>query len=185
MQAQQTMMLGSVALQTSEVALQKAQDEDVKQFAQFEADEQKTIAEVLRSMMEPAGTASAQPAQPQLDQKHAAMVQKLQQAKAGDAVRQDVRRGPDRGPSGAAAIQEAYPEGNGRKPRDMNVAKLARGHIKEHIAHAQGHQAGAVTKQHRAGVRVAGGSSGLSSICARPVLRKRPSRVVSSQPAAT
>jgi putative membrane protein len=32
---QQTMMVGSVALQTSEVALQKAEDEDVKQFAHF------------------------------------------------------------------------------------------------------------------------------------------------------
>ncbi|MFL5054370.1 MAG: hypothetical protein ACJ8DE_03875, partial [Microvirga sp.] len=55
---QQTMMVGSVALQTSEIALQKAQDEDVKQFAKFEADEQKGLAEVLRSMLEPAGTAS-------------------------------------------------------------------------------------------------------------------------------
>src|SRR5215207_3494371 len=53
---QQTMMVGSVALQTSEIALQKAQDEDVKQFAKFEADEQKGLAEVLRSMLEPAGT---------------------------------------------------------------------------------------------------------------------------------
>jgi putative membrane protein len=81
---QQTMMVGSVALQTSEIALQKAEDEEVKQFAKFEADEQKGLAEVLRSMLEPAGTASPQSvagaAQP--DQKHAVMIQKLQQAKA-------------------------------------------------------------------------------------------------------
>src|SRR3954470_2967046 len=44
---QQTMMVGSVALQTSEIALQKAEDEDVKKFAKFEADEQKGVAEVL------------------------------------------------------------------------------------------------------------------------------------------
>ena len=31
-----------------------------KQFAKFEADEQKGLAEVLRSMLEPAGTASPQ-----------------------------------------------------------------------------------------------------------------------------
>ncbi len=51
---QQTMMVGSVALQTSEIALQKAEDEEVKQFAKFEADEQQGLAEVLRSMLEPA-----------------------------------------------------------------------------------------------------------------------------------
>src|SRR5215216_3526408 len=82
---QQTMMVGSVALQTSEIALHKAEDEDVKQFAKFDADEQKGLAEVLRSMLEPAGTASPQGAAgaaPQPDQKHAAMIQKLQQAKA-------------------------------------------------------------------------------------------------------
>ena len=32
---QQTMMVGSVALQTSEIALQRAEDEEVKQFAKF------------------------------------------------------------------------------------------------------------------------------------------------------
>jgi putative membrane protein len=81
---QQTMLVGSVALQTSEIALQKAEDEDVKQFAQFERDEQTTLVEVAHSMMEPAGTASAQGAgaRPPLDQKRAATVQKLQQARA-------------------------------------------------------------------------------------------------------
>src|SRR3954470_6909634 len=75
---QQTMMAGGVALQTSEIALQKAQDEDVKKFAKFEADEQKGIAPVLRTMTEPAVTASAG-ANRQPEAKHAEMIQKLQQ----------------------------------------------------------------------------------------------------------
>jgi putative membrane protein len=135
--AQQTLMLGSVALQTSEVALQKAQDEDVKQFAQFEADEQKTIAEVLRSMMEPAGTASAQPAQPQPDQQHAAMIQKLQQAKAGDQFDKMYIDGQIQGHQELLQVQETYLKSNSRNREHMNMAKLARGHIKEHIAMLQ------------------------------------------------
>src|SRR3954463_7009427 len=108
---QQTMMVGSVALQTSEIALQKAEDEEVKQFAKFEADEQKGLAEVLRSMLEPAGTASPQsvagaPSQP--DQKHAAMIQKLQQAKAGDAFDKDYVKGQLDGHRELLQIQERF-----------------------------------------------------------------------------
>ena len=134
---QQTMMVGTVALQTSEIALQKAQDEDVKQFAQFEADEQRTIAEVLRSMMEPAGTASPQggaQAQPQLDQKHAEMVQKLQQAKAGDAFDKEYIQGQLQGHQELLQIQERFLQGRPQNREAMNAAKLARGHIKEHLA---------------------------------------------------
>src|SRR5215204_2202146 len=63
---QQTLLVGSVSMKSSELAIQKADDDDVKQFAKFEADEQKGVAEVLRSMMEGAATT-----QPQADQKHA------------------------------------------------------------------------------------------------------------------
>jgi putative membrane protein len=133
----QTMMVGSVALQTSEIALQKADDEDVKQFAQFERDEQTTMAEVLRSMLEPAGTASAQGgagAQPQLDQMHAAMVQKLQQAKAGDAFDKEYVKGQIEGHQELLQIQERFLQGRPQNREAMNAAKMARGHIKEHIA---------------------------------------------------
>ena len=133
---QQTMMVGSAALQTSDIALQKAQDEDVKQFAQFEHDEQTTMAAVLRSMMEPAGTASAPGggAQPQLDQKHAAMIQKLQQAKAGDAFDKEYIKGQIEGHQELLQIQERFLQGRPQSREAMNAAKMARGHIKEHIA---------------------------------------------------
>jgi len=133
---QQTMMVGSVALQTSEIALQKAQDEDVKQFAKFEADEQKGLAEVLRSMLEPAGTASPQGAAgapPQPDQKHAAMIQKLQQAKAGDAFDKDYVKGQLDGHRELLQIQESFVQARPQSREAMNVAKLAAGRIREHI----------------------------------------------------
>jgi putative membrane protein len=131
---QQTMMAGSVALQTSEIALQKAQDEDVKKFAKFEADEQKGIAEVLRSMMEPAGTASAG-ANPQPDAKHAEMVQKLQQAKPGEAFDKDYVQGQIQGHQELLQIQENFLRnaGGGGNREAVNVAKLARSRIQEHI----------------------------------------------------
>jgi putative membrane protein len=131
----ETMMVGSVALQTSEIALQKAQDEDVKQFAQFEVDEQRTIAEVLRSMMEPAGTASqgGAQAQPQLDQQHAAMIQKLEQAKAGDAFDKEYVQGQLQGHQELLQVQERFLQGRPQNREAMNAAKLARGHIKEHL----------------------------------------------------
>ena len=133
---QQTMMVGSVALQTSEIALQKAQDEDVKQFAKFEADEQKGLAEVLRSMLEPAGTASPQGAAgaaPQPDQKHAAMIQKLQQEQAGDAFDKDYVKGQLVGHRELLQIQERFIQGRSQNRETMNIAKLAAGHIREHI----------------------------------------------------
>ncbi|MFL5183328.1 MAG: DUF4142 domain-containing protein, partial [Microvirga sp.] len=132
---QQTMMVGSVALQTSEIALQKAQDEDVKQFAKFEADEQMGLAVVLRSMLEPAGTASSQGAgaAPQPDQKHAARIQKLQQEHAGDAFDKDYVKGQLDGHRELLQIQERFIQARSQNREAVNVAKLAAGHIREHI----------------------------------------------------
>src|SRR3954454_15088667 len=130
---QQTMMVGSVALQTSEIALQKAQDAEVKQFAKFEADEQKGLAEVLRSMLEPAGTASPQGGAGAPDQKHAAMIQKLQQAKAGDAFDKEYVKGQLDGHRELLQIQESFLQARPQSREAMNVAKLAAGRIREHI----------------------------------------------------
>src|SRR3954447_20960729 len=47
---QETMRVGALALATSRIAVQKAQNPAVKQFAQFEVAEQETVAEVLKSM---------------------------------------------------------------------------------------------------------------------------------------
>src|SRR3954452_687197 len=92
---QQTMQLGMVALETSRIAQQKAQNADLKQFATFEVQEQTTISEVLQSMIDPAATAapSAQAGGTtgaagsatgmQMPAEARQMVQKLQSAQAG------------------------------------------------------------------------------------------------------
>jgi putative membrane protein len=133
---QDTMRVGAVALQTSEIAQQKAEDDYVKQFAGFEADEQKGLAEVLRSMMEPAGTASPQgaaAAQPQLDQKGQQMVQKLQQAKPGEAFDREYVKGQIEGHKELLQIQERFIQAKSGNREATNVAKLAAGRIREHI----------------------------------------------------
>ena len=130
---QQTMMAGAVALQTSQIALEKSEDDDVKQFAKFEVDEQKGLAEVLQSMMEPSATASTTPPTPQLQGKHAEMVQKLQQAKGGDAFDREYIKGQAEGHRELLQIQQSFIQSNPRNREALNVAKLARGRIQEHL----------------------------------------------------
>jgi putative membrane protein len=143
---QQTLATGTVALQTSEIALQKAQNPKVKQFAQLERDEQTTIAEVLRSMQEPAATASggaAAPAAkaaataPEIPADKAKMMEQLQQAKAGAEFDRLYIEGQLQGHQELLQIQERYLQSNSRNREHVNVTKLARGHIKEHITDLQ------------------------------------------------
>jgi putative membrane protein len=139
---QRTLAAGMVALQTSEIALQKAQNPNVKQFAQFERDEQTTLAEVLRSWQEPAATAStgASPASatstPAIPADKANMMQALQQARPGAEFDRMYIQGQIQGHQELLQIQERYLQGS-RNREHGNVAKLARGHIKEHLAMLQ------------------------------------------------
>ncbi|MFE1600996.1 DUF4142 domain-containing protein [Methylobacterium sp. ID0610] len=134
-----TLAAGSLALATSRVALTKAKDDDVKQFARFEIAEQETIADVLKAMRDQATPATGQvrpPAEPevtgQIDQKGKAMLEKLEQAKAGSAFDRDYVRGQIEGHQALLKIQEAYLSG-GKDRETLSVAKLARGQIKEHL----------------------------------------------------
>jgi putative membrane protein len=159
---QQTLAAGTVSLQTSEIALQKAQNPNVKQFAQFERDEQTTIAEVLRSIQEPVATASGGAAAaasgvgasaaasggtgaaamavataPEIPADKAKMMTELQQAKAGAEFDRLYIQGQLQGHQELLQTQERYLQSNSRNREHTNVAKLARGHIKEHIAMLQ------------------------------------------------
>ncbi|MDB5592007.1 DUF4142 domain-containing protein [Enterovirga sp.] len=124
--ARKTLMAGTVALQTSDIAMQKASNAGVKQFAKFEHDEQTTIAEVLRSM-----DASLKPAP---DPKMADMVQKLQSAQAGAAFDKMYVTGQIEGHQNLLAIQEEYLKG-GKDVHHTGMAKLARAMIREHLVH--------------------------------------------------
>jgi len=121
---QQTLAKGTVALETSRIALKKAQDDDVKQFAKFEADEQEGLAEVLKSM---GGSA------PAMDAKGKEAVQTLDQEKAGPAFDKAYLQAQIQGHRELLQIQESFLKSGGQNREATNVAKLALGRIQEHI----------------------------------------------------
>ncbi|WP_279356411.1 DUF4142 domain-containing protein [Methylobacterium indicum] len=138
--AADTLAAGSASLAASRVALTKASDEHVKQFARLEVAEQETIADVLKAMRDPAQVATGQvkpPAEPevtgQLDPKGKAMLDKLDQAKSGKAFDREYLRGQIEGHQALLKIQETY-LASGKDRENLGVAKLARGQIREHLA---------------------------------------------------
>jgi putative membrane protein len=141
---QQTMQLGMVALETSRIALNKARHEDLKRFANFEVQEQTTLSEVLHSMMEPAATSAtgaasgqsgmAMPGNMQMDAQSRDMMQKLESQQAGMEFDKAYLEGQLQGHRNLLQVQERYIQSNSQNREHMNVAKLARGHILEHIA---------------------------------------------------
>jgi len=138
---QQTLQLGMVALETSRIAQQKAQNADLKQFATFEVQEQTTISEVLQSMMDPSATAatSAQASSGaaggmQMPAEARQMVQKLQSAQAGAEFDREYLQAQMQGHRDLLQVQERYLSSNPQNREHMNVAKMARTQIREHIA---------------------------------------------------
>ena len=157
---QQTLQLGMLACETSRSALQNAGNENRKQFAPFESDEQTTPAQVLPAMMDPTApaatgaTTQSQPAQTGssasstpamaassaargpdsvLDTKGREMIQKLQQASDAEFDKAYLA-GQLEGHRDLLQVQERYLSSNPQNINHVNVVKLARGQIKEHIA---------------------------------------------------
>ena len=139
----QSLAAGSLALAASRTAAAKAQMDDLREFAQLEAAEQETLTDVLKSLtLQNVGlndrAAIRRPGDAEveqnLDQRGREILERLRAAPAGAAF--------DRAYLGALAnghlellrIQEAWLE-SGRTSRAdiINVAKLARGMIKEHL----------------------------------------------------
>jgi putative membrane protein len=141
---QQTMQLGMVALEASRMAMNKIRNDDLKRFADFEVQEQTTLSEVLRSMMDPGATAatgsassqagqSAMPAM-QMDPSARDMMQKMQNQQAGPEFDKMYLEAQLQGHRDLLQVQERYLQSNPQNREHMNIAKMARGHIREHIA---------------------------------------------------
>ena len=121
--ATDTLRIGGVALQTSEIAERRASRYGVKQFAGFEVAEQSTIADIIREatgMTPPPPDAGAR-----------AMMARLNAAR-GAAFDMAYVRGQLDGHRDLLAVQERY-LAEGRDPDMRHVAMLARGQIKEHL----------------------------------------------------
>ncbi len=151
---QETMKLGTVALETSRMAQQKAQNAELKGFARFEVEEQQTIAEVLRSMMDPSATAAmggssgatasgsaptvASPALTStaampMDAQAQQMMQRMQQASGAEFDKMYLE-GQLQGHRDLLQVQERYISSNPQNREHLNLAKMASSHIREHLA---------------------------------------------------
>jgi putative membrane protein len=132
-----TMAVGSLSLVASRVAVKKVRDDDVKEFAEFEVAEQETIADVLMSMKDPSkATGKLKPpsdseARQHIPQDEQATLQKMEQMDGKEFEMAYVRAQTD-GHQKLLRIQEEY-LASGKNPAHLNVAKLARGQIKEHL----------------------------------------------------
>ena len=119
--AEQTLAVGTVALETSKLAQSMAKDEWVKRFAGYEVAEQTTIAEVLKSM----GFT------PEKSEEAAEAVDKLKKSSNFDA---DYVAAQLDGHQRLLKIQEDYIDSGERKNRaGLDVSRMARTQIKEHI----------------------------------------------------
>jgi putative membrane protein len=106
--------------------------------------EQTTLSEVLRSMMDPGATAatgsassqSGQSTMPamQMDASARDMMQKMQNQQAGAEFDKMYLEAQLQGHRDLLQVQERYLQSNPQNREHMNVAKMARGHISEHIA---------------------------------------------------
>ena len=137
---QGTATVGSLSLVLSRLALIKAKNPLVKQFAGFETAEQDTIADILegmeRSDAKPLGdvkppTDAALAGH--LDQKGKALLEKLRAMTAGPDFDRDYVRAQIDGHRRLLEIQEAYLKAPDTIDQ-TNVAKLVKGMIKEHLA---------------------------------------------------
>lgn len=138
--AEMTKTTGALSLATSRVALESATDSMVKMFAKFEVAEQETIADILMSMtMEKAVGALKVPSDPEveamLDPAGKDMLAKLKGLKRAEFDKAYVT-GQLEGHRKLLTIQEDYLK-VGSNREHLNTAKIARGMIREHIAHLE------------------------------------------------
>ncbi|QKK34267.1 DUF4142 domain-containing protein (plasmid) [Rhizobium indicum] len=128
-----------MSLAASRVALEKASDPMVKEFAKWEVAEQETIADILKSM-ETDGKAEGALKPPtesevetMLDAEGKSSLDKLKAASGNDFDKAYVTAQLD-GHKKLLTIQEDYLK-VGQNREHLSVTKLARGQIKEHIDH--------------------------------------------------
>jgi putative membrane protein len=134
----QTLKLGTVSLDASRIALQKAQNSDLKQFAGFEVQEQTFLSEVLHSMLEPGATAGTDGLPASTDAQGREMIQQLQVAQPGSDFDRRYLQGQLEGHRALLQVQERYLQSRPQNREGTNITNMARGQILEHIALLEG-----------------------------------------------
>ena len=134
----ETMAYGSLSLLLSRMAKPKVSHPLLKQFVDFEIAEQETVADVLKAIQTNAAPSGSIPSpsdaelMQNLDEPGKASVEKLRAMKAGSEFDRDYIRYEVEGHRKLLDIQEVYLKSPDNLD-ETNVAKLARGMIKEHL----------------------------------------------------
>ncbi len=123
--AMDTLMVGSVALETSRLAQGSARRPQVREFAGLEVEEQTTVAQIINEM---SGGMPPPPMAP-ADRR---MMERLSNARGANFDR-DYLMGQIDGHRRLLGIQDRYLS-EGRDPHHRHIAMLARGRIQEHLA---------------------------------------------------
>jgi len=120
-----TLQVGTLSLQTSELAIAHATHPKVKEFAGFERNEQMAMAQVLTNMNNPPPVA--------LNAQNTALLQQLQ-AKSGKAFDVAYVQGQIAGHQELMKIQQSFLDGMPTELADKDIAILARTVIQMHLA---------------------------------------------------
>jgi putative membrane protein len=120
----QTLMVGTLSKEQSQIALTQATHPKVKEFAQFEVDEQSTIAQVLSDLANP-------PPAP-LDQAHQAILSRLQST-TGKSFDAAYIADQIQGHQQLFAIQQAFLNSKPASMDHEHIAMLARTVIQMHL----------------------------------------------------
>lgn len=126
--AMDTLMVGNVALMSSRMAQNRAGRPDVRQFADFEVEEQTSVARIINEMA-PMGPP------PPPGPRDRAAIDRLQRTR-GQAFDREYLMVQLDGHQRLLQIQDGYLS-NGRNMHQRHVAMLARGRIQEHIQDVQ------------------------------------------------
>ncbi len=135
----QTLAAGALSLAVSRIAEGKLQTDDLREFAQLEAAEQETLADVLKSLqnpaladgtMKPPGEAEAEQL---LDKNGREQLEKMRAAPAGAEFDREYLAAQTNGHLELLRIQETYLASGRNNPNFINTAKLARALIREHL----------------------------------------------------
>jgi putative membrane protein len=139
---QDMLATGTVALQTSAFARDKAQNPHVKEFARFEEDEQNTLADVLRTLAAPATTASTGAAQsaataPELSPQASGVMERLSGTQAGPEFDRAYVAAQIQAHRDLLGSQERYLSGAQPNSDLATVARLVLSRAREHLARLQ------------------------------------------------
>jgi putative membrane protein len=136
---QQTTQIGSLSLALSRIAEPKVRAAKLREFARFEIAEQETVGDVLKSLHDPRlpiqGTVpspSDADVESHIQAQDRELVEKMRAAPAGSDFDRDYVKAQTDGHEKLLRIQEDYLT-SGQNLGAVNVSKLARGMIKEHL----------------------------------------------------